>query len=146
RELAMRVALGASRGRVVRQCLTESGLLGIAGGAIGCVLAAIGIRPFVTFWPGSLPRAEEVQLDWRVLIFAVAVSLISGLLFGLAPALRAPFRQLERVLRAGSRTVTGSSRRLHSGLVISEITLAVVLLVSAGILGRTLLRISALNP
>src|SRR5262249_49758428 len=69
-----------------------------------------------------------------------------GLLFGLAPALRAPFRQLERVLRAGSRTVTGSSRRLHSGLVISEITLAVVLLVSAGILGRTLLRLSALNP
>jgi predicted permease len=146
RELAMRVALGATRGRVVRQCLTESGLLGIAGGALGCMLAAIGIRPFVAFWPGSLPRAEEVHLDWRVLIFAIAVSLISGLLFGLAPALRAPFRHVEQVLRSGSRTVAGSSRRLHSGLVISEITLAVVLLVSAGILGRTLLRLSLLDP
>lgn len=146
RELAMRVALGASRGRVVRQCLTESGLLGIAGGALGCLLASAGIRPFVTFWPGSLPRAEEIQLDWRVLLFAIAVSSISGLLFGLAPALRAPVRHLEQVLRAGSRTVTGSSRRLHSGLVVSEITLAVVLLVSAGILGRTLLRLSSLDP
>src|SRR5262249_25083809 len=84
--------------------------------------------------------------DWRVLVFAVAVSLISGLLFGLAPALRAPFRHVEQVLRSGSRTVAGSSRRLHSGLVISEITLAVVLLVSAGILGRTLLRLSSLDP
>ena len=71
RELAMRAALGASRSRLMRQCLTESAVLGLAGGALGVLLAAIGIRPFLTFWPGSLPRAEEVQLDWRVLLFAI---------------------------------------------------------------------------
>ncbi len=146
RELAMRVALGAGRSRLVRQCLTESALLGIAGGVLGVSLAAIGLRPFIKFWPGSLPRIEEIQLDWRVLLFALAVSLITSLLFGLAPALRAPARELEQTLRAGARTVVGSSRRLHSGFVISEIALAVVLLVAAGMLGRTLLRLSSLNP
>ncbi|HEY2495990.1 MAG TPA: ABC transporter permease [Candidatus Angelobacter sp.] len=146
RELAMRVALGASRSRLVRQCLTESALLGLAGGLLGILLATAGIRPFVVFWPGSLPRAEEVHLDWQVLLFAVAISLFSGLLFGLAPALRAPVRDLEQVLRAGGRTVTGGARRLHSSFIISEVTLAVVLLVAAGILGRTLLRLSSLDP
>jgi predicted permease len=146
RELAMRVALGASRGRLVRQCLAESAMLGLTGGVLGVWLASMGIRPFVAFWPGSLPRAEEVQLDWHVLVFALAVSLLSGFLFGLAPALRAPTRDLEQILRAGARTVAGSSRRLHSSFVISEIALAVVLLVSAGILGQTRLRLSSLDP
>jgi predicted permease len=146
RELAMRVALGASRGRLVRQCLTESAVLGISGGMLGILLAAIGIRPFVAFWPGALPRVEEVRLDWRVLLFALGASLVSGLLFGLAPALRAPVRELEQSLRAGGRTVAGSSRRLHSGFVASEIALAVVLLVAAGALGRTVLRLSYLDP
>jgi predicted permease len=146
REFAVRVALGASRGRVVRQCLTESALLGLTGGTLGILIAAVGIRPFVSFWPGSLPRAEEVHLDWRVLLFALAVSLLSGVLFGLAPALRIPRHSIERTLRAGARTMAGHSRRLHGSFVISEITLAVVLLVSAGILGRTLLRLSSLNP
>ena len=146
REFAMRVALGASRGRIVRQCLTESALLGLAGGMLGILLAFAGLRPFINFWPGSLPRAEEVHLDWRVFLFALAVSLMSGLLFGLAPALRIPARSIERTLRAGARTMAGRSRRLHGSLVISEIALAVVLLVSAGILGRTLLRLAALNP
>jgi hypothetical protein len=117
RELAMRVALGAGRSRLARQCLTESAVLGICGGTLGVLLAAIGIRPFVVFWPGSLPRAEEIRLDWHVLLFALSASLCSGLLFGLAPALRASAREL-----------------------------AVVLLVAAGILGRTVLRLSSLDP
>jgi predicted permease len=146
RELAMRVALGAARGRLARQCLTESAVLGICGGTLGVLLAAIGIRPFVVFWPGSLPRAEEIRLDWHVLLFALSASLCSGLLFGLAPALRASARELEQCLRAGARTIAGSSRRLHSGFVIAEIALAVVLLVAAGILGRTVLRLSSLDP
>jgi predicted permease len=145
RELAMRVALGAGRGRVARQCLTESAVLAVAGGSLGVLLAAIGIRPFVVFWPGSLPRAEEVQLNWRVLAFALGVSLLTGLLFGLAPALRVPARELAQRLRSGARTVAGSSRRLHGGFVISEIALAIVLLISAGILGRTLLRLSSID-
>src|SRR5439155_6257301 len=113
-----------------------SAVLGVSGGALGVLLATAGIRPFVVFWPGSLPRAEEIRLDWHVLLFALSASLLSGLLFGLVPALRSPARQFEQCLRAGARTVTGSSRRLHSGFVMSEIALAVVLLVAAGILGR----------
>ena len=145
REVALRVALGAGRGRLIRQCLTESALLGIGGGCLGLMIAAAGIRPFVLLWPDGLPRAEEVRLDWRVLLFAFAVSVLSGLLFGLAPALRAPARQLEQTLRAGARSVAGSSRRLHGAFVGVQIALAVVLLVSAGLLGRTMLRLSSLD-
>ena len=146
RELAMRIALGAGRFRLVRQCLTESAVLGLGGGAVGIAVAAIGLRPFLVYWPGTLPRADEVHLDWRVLSFALIVSLVSGLLFGLAPALRAPVRDLEHALRAGARTVAGGSRRLHAAFVISEVALALVLLVCAGMLGRTLLRLSSLDP
>jgi predicted permease len=146
RELAMRAALGAGRGRLVRQCLTESAVLGLFGGLLGALLAAFGVQPFVLFWPGSLPRAEEVALDWHVLLFGLGVSLASGFLFGLAPALRVPARGLEQALRSGARTLAGHSRRLHGGFVISEIALAVVLLVSAGMLGRTLLHLSSLDP
>jgi predicted permease len=146
RELTMRVALGARRGRLLRQCLTESSVLGISGGALGILLASVGIHPFVSRWPGSLPRAEDVQLDWRVLLFALGVSLLSSFLFGLAPALRAPARELERSLRGGARSLVGNTRRLHSGFVVAEVALAVVLLVSAGILGRTLVRLSSLDP
>jgi len=146
RELAMRVALGASRGRLVRQCLTESSVLGISGGALGILLTLVSIRPFVSLWPGSLPRAENVQLDWRVLLFALGVSLLSSVLFGLAPAWRTPARELERWHRGGARSLVGNTRRLHSGFVVAEVALAVVLLVSAGILGRTLLRLSSLDP
>jgi predicted permease len=146
RELAMRVALGAGLGRLVRQCLTESAVLGLAGGAAGVTLAAIGIGPFVAFWPGSLPRTDEIHIDWRILVFAVGVSLFSGLIFGLAPALRVPIQNLEHALRAGGRTIAGRSRRLHAVFVIAEIALAFVLLASAGMLGRTLIQLSSLDP
>src|SRR5206468_9368222 len=115
-------------------------------GALGVLIAAVGYPPFVQLWPGTLPRADEIQLDWRVLLFALTASLVSGLLFGLAPALRAPSRDLEQTLRAGGRTLAGSSRRLHNGFVVSEIALAIVLLVTAGMLGRTLLRLLAVHP
>jgi predicted permease len=146
RELAMRAALGAGRGRLVRQCLTESIILALSGGALGVLLAAVSIHPFAAFWPGSLPRAEEIHFDWHVLLFAFGVSLLSGLFFGLAPALRAPVKAPERILRAAARTVTGGSRHLHGLFVVFEIALAIVLLVSAGMLGHTLLYLSALNP
>ena len=146
RELAMRVALGAGRFRLVRQCLTESAVLGLGGGALGVALALLGVGRFLAFWPGDLPRAHEVHLDWRVLAFTLAISLASGLLFGFAPALRVPHLALEQNLRAGGRGITGASRRTHAGFVITEIALAVVLLVSAGMMGRTLLRLAALDP
>ena len=146
RELAMRVALGASRGRLVRQCLTESAVLALSGGLLGTLLAAVGTRPFLLFWPGGLPRSEEVHFDWRVLLFALGISLLTGFFFGLAPALRTPNRELEKALRAGARTVADGSRRLHGSFVVAEIALALVLLISAGLLGRMLLRILSVDP
>src|SRR5207302_3529801 len=118
-----------------RQCLTESAMLGLGGGVLGVVLAFVSVHPFVTFWPGSLPRAEEVHLDWRVLVFAVGASLLSGFLFGLAPAVRVPARGVEQTLRAGARSIAGSPRHLHSAFVISDTALAVVRLLPAGLLG-----------
>lgn len=146
RELAMRVALGAGRGRLARQCLTESLVLGLAGSALGIALAALGLRPFITFWPGNLPRASEAHFDWHVLLFALGVSIVSSFLFGLAPAFRAAARDLEKTLRSGARGIAGASQRLHAAFVVTEIALAVVLLVCAGMLGRTLLRLSTLDP
>ncbi len=144
RELAMRAALGAGRGRLVRQCLTETGVLGLLGGALGVVLAVLSTPLFVTFWPeGSLPRADEIHIDWQVLLFALAVSLASGFLFGLAPALRASARQ---ALHSGTRTVGEGSRRLHGAFVSAELALTVILLICAGVLGRTILRLSSLDP
>jgi predicted permease len=146
RELATRVALGASRARVVRQCLTESGILGLIGGGCGILLAMASVRPFVALWPGALPRAAEIQLDWRVLLSALSVSLASGLTFGLAPAMRVPMGGVETALRGANGTIARSSRRLHAAFVVTELALAVVLLVSAGMLARTLLALGSLDP
>ena len=145
RELAMRAALGAGRGRLIRQCLTETAVLGLAGGLSGVGLAKVGVAPFIAFWPGTLPRADDIVIDWRVLVFAVVASLTSSLIFGLAPALRVPARHLDRVLHAAGRAIRGGSRRLHSVFVAAEIALAIVLLVCAGALSRTLLRLTALD-
>jgi predicted permease len=146
RELAMRVALGAGRWRLVRQCLTESAVLGVAGTLAGVLLAAICLRPFLSLWPGTLPRAHEVSLDWHVLVFALAVSLLSSILFGVAPAMRAPVRNIDQTLRSGTRSIAGGSRRMHTVFVVSEVALAVVLLLSAGVLARTMLRLSSVDP
>jgi putative ABC transport system permease protein len=143
-ELAMRAALGAGRGRLARQLLTESVILGLCGGALGVLVAALSIRPFVAVWPEGLPRSGEVGLDWRVLLFTMSVSILCGVLFGLAPVLRARPQSFERALRVGGRAVSPS--RLHAVFVVAQIAVAMVLLVSAGLLGRTLLRLSSLDP
>ena len=146
REFAMRVALGAGRGRLIRQCLTESVVLALFGGVGGIAIAWAGSDSFVKLWPGDLPRANEIYVDWRVLLFAAGVSVVSGIVFGMAPALRVPKRNVEQTLRSGAKTIAVASKRLHGALVIAEIALAVVLLVSAGILGRALLRFASLDP
>jgi predicted lysophospholipase L1 biosynthesis ABC-type transport system permease subunit len=114
RELSVRAALGASRGRLVRQCITESAVLGLCGGLLGVIAARVSVHPFVTLWPGNLPRADEIQVNWRVLCFGVGVSLFCRLFCGLRPALRVPMHRLEEALRAGGRTMTGNTRTGHS--------------------------------
>jgi predicted permease len=146
REWAMRVALGARRSRLIRQCITESAVLGLSGGVLGIFVAAASLHPFLALWPGNLPRANEIHMDWRVLCFAVGTSLVCGLCFGLTPALRVPMHGLEQSLRGGGGRSTANARRLHSPFVVSEIALALVLLVAAGMLGNTLLTLSSLNP
>ena len=146
RELAMRVALGAGRGRLVRQCLTESLVLAFGGCTLGVAFASVGTRQLLNFWPGGLPRAEDVRVDLHVLGFAIGAAVLSGIFFGIAPALRAPAANLDNALRSGTRTTTRVARRLHGAFVVSEIAIAFVLLASAGILGRTLFRTLAVDP
>src|SRR6266576_3720706 len=145
-EFALRLALGAPRVRLLRQCLTESGALGICGGLLGLLLALVGTHPFICFWPDGMPRVEDIHVDWRVLFFAVSTSILTGLIFGLVPALRANNSGIEETLRSRSRTIAGSARRPLSAFVMCQIALALVLLSAAGVLGRTLLRLSSLNP
>ena len=145
-EFALRLALGAPSTRLFRQCLTESVMLGLCGGSLGLLLAAIGTRPFLHFWPDQLPRADEVHVDWRVLLFAIMSAASTGLVFGLLPALRANKTAIEETLRSGSRGIAGSARRPLSGFVVCQIALALVLLSAAGTLGRTLLQLSSLDP
>jgi putative ABC transport system permease protein len=145
-EFTLRLALGAQRGRLIRQCLTESGVLGICGGALGLLLAIVGTHPFVRYWPDGLPRADEIHADWRVLLFSITTSILSGFIFGLIPALRSDRGTIEQTLRSQSRTIAGSARRPLRGLVMSLIAFSLGLLSVAGILGRTLLRLSSLNP
>src|SRR5205085_359126 len=135
REMAIRAALGAGRRRMLQQLLTESVLLGVTGGALGVLLAGWGMSALVTFAPADLPRISEVRLDARVLIFSLVVSLASGIIFGLMPALVASKTDLISSLKESGRsdTASRSRSRLRRLLVVAEVSLAVVLLIGAGL-------------
>jgi putative ABC transport system permease protein len=139
RELAVRAALGAARGRLIRQLVIESLVLSTFGGTAGVLLAAIGIDGAAAFGPANLPRLADVKLDGRVLLFALAASLTTGLIFGLAPAVVVKVDTLARSLNEGNSRSGASARgsRLRSALIVSEVALALVLSVSSGLLIRS---------
>jgi len=146
REVALRVALGASRGRIIRQFLTESVLVSLAGGGIGLLLASWGSTPVLAAVPAGLPRQEAIGLDGNVLLFTLGLSLLTGIVFGLAPALQSSRSDLQETLKGGGRSVAGGQHRTQSALVVAEVALALVLLAGAGLLIRTLQRLWDVNP
>ncbi|MGC1106331.1 MAG: ABC transporter permease, partial [Candidatus Acidiferrales bacterium] len=146
REFAIRAALGASRGRVVRQLLTESVLLAVAGGILGLLLAAWGTKAAIRVLPQALPRSGSVGLDAHVLFFTLGVSILAGIFFGLAPAFRASRSNLQETLKEGGRGSSGSRHRMQGVFVIAETALALILLVGAGLMIRSLGRLSTVDP
>jgi predicted permease len=147
REFAIRSALGASHARMVRQLLTESVLLSAVGGALGLVLAYVGMKTLLKALPAALPRASEVSLDSKVLLFTLALSLLTGVIFGLAPALKATRNHnLQEVMKQSGRGSSGFRHRLQGTFVAVEIALALVLLVGAGLMVRTLGALWRVNP
>src|SRR6478672_3168181 len=146
KELALRAALGASRLRLIRQMLTESVLLALMGGLLGVMLAVWGIRLLIAFGPDNIPRLNEITIDLGVLAFTFGVSLFTGLLFGLVPALQASRPDLNDALKEGGRGSTGGrSGTLRSSFVVAEVSLALVLLIGAGLMIRSFARLQSVT-
>ncbi len=146
-EVAVRSALGARRGRILSQLLTESALLGLIGGLLGVVLAFAGVWAFEVLNPGDIPLIQRIAVDGPVLAFAVGVSLLTGLLFGLVPARRAGRLDVSGMLRDGVRSGEDRDRgRLRNALVVAEIALALVLLTGAGLLINSFVRLQLVDP
>jgi putative ABC transport system permease protein len=151
REIAVRSALGASAARIIRQLLTESVLLALAGGVAGCVVAAVAVRAIHALGARSVPRLHEVGIDVEVLFFAFVISLVSGVLFGLVPAMRLTRVDLQTHLKdaargAGAGAMWGRGHYLRRLLVVSELALSVMLLVAAGLLIRSFARLQQVPP
>lgn len=146
-EMALRSTLGAGRWRLVRQLLTESTLLSIAGGVCGILIAFWGVPALLALAPaGKVPRMEMVRMDGWVLAYTFGISVITGVVFGLAPAFQATRSDPRESLSQAGRSVTGSHERMRSALTVSEIALALVLLTGAGLLLKSFLRLRAVNP
>ncbi|MGH7653627.1 MAG: ADOP family duplicated permease [Gemmatimonadaceae bacterium] len=145
-ELSIRAALGAERGRVVRQLLTESLLLAAIGGTLGVAVAVAGVKALVALSPAGLPRVASIHVSGPVLMFALVIVTIVGVVFGLVPAVHATRADLHQGVKQGTRRTAGSSRVTRASLVISEVALAIVLLVGSGLLLKSTARVFAVKP
>lgn len=146
RELSLRMALGAGRARVARQLITESVVLGLLGGALGIALSYGGVATFIRFAPGGLPRTAEVGVDVRVLAFALVISVVTGVLFGLGPALQLTRGQVGDAMRARSQGAGPGGTKLRGALVSMEIALALVLTIGGGLLFNSFVRLRNVDP
>ena len=142
KEVAVRAALGAGRGRLIRQLMTESVLLALAGGSLGLLVAFWGVDALVRLGPGDLPRLDQISIDARVLVFTLGVSLLTGILFGMVPAIQSSRPSVGEALKDGGRTSAGLRRRRASNaLVVVEVALSLVLLIGAGLMLRSFSRL-----
>jgi putative ABC transport system permease protein len=147
KEMAIRTALGASRWRVMRQLLTESAILALAGGLLGLAFSSYGVTAIKMMLPQTFPRLNEIGMDWRVFGFTLGASLLTGFLFGLAPALQISRADVQEAMKENARGTAGSARhtRLRHALIVVEVALSVVLLAGAGLLFRSFMRLQAVN-
>jgi putative ABC transport system permease protein len=146
KEMAIRTALGAGRARILRQLFTESAVLALAGGVVGLVLAVWGTKLIASYIPEGIPRMTELGIDGRVLLFTLGASLLTGVFFGLAPALQSSDKNLTETLKEGERNSSRGHNRAGKLLVISEVALTLVLLVGAGLLVKSFWRLSQVDP
>ncbi len=148
KEISIRIAMGASRGRLVKQLITESLILSLVGGVLGCLLALWGVDALIGLSPGQIPRLSEATIDARVLGFTLAVSILTGLVFGLVPALQTTKLSLTETLKEGDRGSTEGfrGRRMRNTLVVVEVALSLVLLIGAGLMIRSFLHLQRVDP
>jgi putative ABC transport system permease protein len=148
KELALRTALGAGRAQIIGQLLTESVLLASFGGVLGLLLAYWGLKLLVAVSPDNIPRLNEIAIDWRVLVFTILISFITGIIFGLIPAIQASKPDLNATLKEGGRGARsgGSSRIVRNLFVIAEVALSLVLLIGAGLMIKSFLRLQSVSP
>ena len=148
REIAVRLAVGAGSARITRQLLAEAMVLSGAATLLGIAIALVGVQALVTLQPGNLPRLQSIQVDWRVMLFAIGVAVTTAVVLGLVTSLRASRQQIRDTLSEGTRTMAGgkTSERVRQGLVIAQVALTVVLLIGAGLLARSFAKLLAVDP
>lgn len=147
KEIAVRTALGASRWRIIRQLLTESLLLSIVGGVVGLFFGYWGVKALISLNADRIPRANEISLDWKVMLFTFGISILTGVLFGIVPAIQTAKADLHETLKEGGRSAAATTKQwVRNALVVAEIAMALAVLVGAGLLVKSFLRVQEVNP